>query len=61
MRTTRSASTPLQIVKRSGLAKGFVVLPRRWIVERTLGWPRALPALARNYENGTCALRDWNS
>lgn len=28
----------LQIVKRSDTAKGFVVLPRRWVVERTLAW-----------------------
>ena len=28
----------LEIVKRSDRAKGFVVLPKRWIVERTLGW-----------------------
>jgi putative transposase len=26
------------IVRRSGEAKGFAVLPRRWIVERTFGW-----------------------
>ena len=29
----------LEIVKRSGTARGFEVLPRRWVVERTLpGW-----------------------
>jgi transposase len=27
-----------EIVKRSDHAKGFVVLPRRWIVERTIAW-----------------------
>lgn len=26
------------IVKRSAETKGFVVLPRRWVVERTFGW-----------------------
>jgi transposase len=26
------------VVKRSDDTKGFVVLPRRWVVERTLGW-----------------------
>jgi transposase len=30
----------LEIVKRSELHK-FVVLPKRWIVERTIGWPSA--------------------
>ena len=28
----------LQIVKRSDDVRGFAVLPKRWIVERTLGW-----------------------
>ena len=28
----------LEIVKRSGTARGFEVLPRRWVVERTLAW-----------------------
>src|SRR5258708_33668827 len=28
----------IQIVKRSDTAKGFEVLPRRWVVERTFGW-----------------------
>ena len=27
-----------EIVKRSDHAKGFVVLPRRWVVERTIAW-----------------------
>jgi transposase len=28
----------MEIVKRSDDAKGFVVLPRRWVVERTFSW-----------------------
>ena len=28
----------VEIVKRSDQAKGFIVLPRRWVVERTLAW-----------------------
>jgi transposase len=28
----------LEIVKRPGDKKGFSVLPKRWIVERTFGW-----------------------
>lgn len=28
----------LEIVKRSDKVKGFYVLPRRWVVERTFGW-----------------------
>ncbi|MFJ2967576.1 IS5 family transposase [Streptomyces collinus] len=40
----------LQIVKRSDDMKGFVVLPRRWVVERSLGWLMRSRRLARDYE-----------
>ena len=40
----------LQIVKRSDDAEGFVVLPRRWVVERTLGWISRHRRCARDYE-----------
>ncbi|WP_251017726.1 IS5 family transposase [Streptomyces sp. ISL-1] len=40
----------LQIVKRSDDMTGFVVLPRRWVVERTLGWLLRSRRLARDYE-----------
>ena len=33
----------LEIVKRSDDTKGFVVLPRRWVVERTFSWFRPQP------------------
>lgn len=40
----------LEIVKRSDAAKGFVVLPKRWIVERTFGWLGRCRRLAKDYE-----------
>jgi putative transposase len=40
----------LLIVKRSDDQKGFVVLPRRWVVERTFGWLMNYRRLCRNYE-----------
>ena len=43
----RTGSWTLEIVKRSDV-RGFVVLPKRWIVERTLAWHQPQPAsLAR--------------
>ena len=40
----------LEIVKRSADAKGFVVLPKRWIVERTFGWLGRSRRLCKDYE-----------
>lgn len=40
----------LQIVKRSDDMKGFVVLPKRWIVERTFGWLGRCRRLSKDYE-----------
>lgn len=41
----------LEIVKRSDTAKTFVVLPKRWIVERTFAWLGRCRRLARDWEN----------
>lgn len=43
----------LEIVKRSDEVKGFQVLPRRWVVERTFGWLVRNRRLARDYERLT--------
>ena len=43
----------LQIVKRSDTAKGFMILPKRWIVERTFGWLGRCRRLAKDFENLT--------
>lgn len=40
----------VEIVKRSDDAKGFVVLPHRWIVERTFGWLYRFRRLSKDYE-----------
>lgn len=40
----------LTIVKRSDTAKGFQVIPHRWIVERTFGWLNRYRRLSKNYE-----------
>ncbi|HEX8999921.1 MAG TPA: IS5 family transposase [Blastocatellia bacterium] len=40
----------LQIVKRSDNVAGFQVLPRRWVVERTLAWLSRNRRLSKDYE-----------
>jgi putative transposase len=42
----------LEIVKRSD-QKGFQVLPRRWVVERTLGWIGRYRRMSKDYERLT--------
>jgi len=53
----------VEIVKRSDAGK-FVVLPKRWIVERTIGWLNRCRRLAKDWEclnrNGLAFLR-WAS
>ena len=41
----------LEIVRRPDDVKGFQILPRRWVVERTFGWPGRYRRLARDYEH----------
>jgi putative transposase len=43
----------LQIVKRTDDITGFVVLPRRWIVERTFAWLGRYRRLSKDYETLT--------
>ena len=40
----------LEIIKRSDDQKGFKVLPRRWVVERTFGWLGRYRRLSKDYE-----------
>jgi transposase len=41
------------IITRGEQIKGFVVLPKRWIVERTIAWLNRCRRLAKDYENLT--------
>ena len=40
----------VEIVKRSDTAKGFEVLPKRWVVERTIAWLNRCRRLAKDWE-----------
>ena len=40
----------LEVVKLEEAKRGFVLLPRRWVVERSFGWAARFRRLARDYE-----------
>ena len=40
----------IEVVKRTDDAKGFAVLPRRWVVERTFAWISKFRRCVRDYE-----------
>ena len=45
-----SPGLALEIIKRSDQGKGFKLLPRRWVVERTFGWLMKSRRLVRDHE-----------
>jgi putative transposase len=49
----------LEIVKRSDDLQGFVILPHRWIVERTFAWLSKYRRLVRDYEETSASAEAW--
>lgn len=49
----------LEVVKRSDDVKGFQILPRRWVIERTFGWLARCRRLCRDYERCTAHAEDF--
>jgi len=49
----------IQIVKRSDAAKGFEVIPRRWVVERTFAWLNRCRRLAKDWEKSIASATAW--
>ena len=49
----------MEIVKRTDKAKGFEVLPRRWVVERTFAWLGRCRRLARDFEKTIASAEAW--
>jgi putative transposase len=47
------------IIKRSDATKGFVVLPRRWVVERTFAWLGRCRRLAKDWERSIASSTVW--
>jgi transposase len=55
-----SAGINLEVVKHTEAKKGFVLLPRRWVVERSFGWLGRFRRLARDYERLAETLAGWH-
>lgn len=51
----------VEIVKRSDAARGFVLLPRRWVVERTFAWLNRNRRLAKDFEATLESAVTWLS
>lgn len=50
----------LEVVKHAEAKRGFVLLPRRWVVERTFAWLGRFRRLARDYERLDQTLKAWH-
>jgi transposase len=49
----------VQVVKRSEAVQGFIVLARRWVVERTFAWLMRHRRLVRDYEMTESSAEAW--
>jgi len=47
----------LEVIKALGAKRGFVLLPRRWVVERSFAWLARFRRLAKDYERLASTLR----
>ena len=52
-------SWTIEIIKRSDAAKGFEILPRRWVVERTFAWLGRCRRLAKDWEKSIASAEAW--
>jgi transposase len=58
-RLAKLGTWTVQIVKRSDTAKGFELLPRRWVVERTFAWLGRCRRLAKDFEVTIASATAW--
>ncbi len=49
----------LEVVEHAPEQKGFQVLPRRWVVERTIAWLGRNRRLSKDYEQTGAAMETW--
>ena len=55
----RHGDWTIEIIKRSDAAKGFEILPRRWVVDRTFAWLGRCRRLAKDWETSIASSTAW--
>lgn len=55
-----SQGMQLEVVKYAQAKRGFVLLPRRWVVERSFAWAARFRRLARDYERLASTLAGYH-
>jgi transposase len=56
----QQAGIRLEVVKHHEAKRGFVLLPRRWVVERSFAWTARFRRLARDYERLATTLAGYH-
>src|SRR5262245_5181281 len=59
-RQAQAHGVRLEVVKHHEAKRGFVLLPRRWVVERSFAWAARFRRLARDYERLAETLAGWH-
>jgi transposase len=59
-RDAKQEGIRLEVVKHTEAKRGFVLLPRRWVVERSFGWAGRFRRLTRDYERLAATLAGWH-
>ena len=49
----------MEVIDKPKDQKGFAVLPKRWVVERTFGWLGRSRRLSKDYELDPASSRAW--
>ena len=55
----RSCNWTIEVVPRRADVVGFTVLPRHWVVERTLAWANCNSRLAKDFEATIATANAW--
>ncbi len=59
IKTAKRLGIEVEIVKKEAGQTGFVVLPKRWMVERSIGWINRNRRLSKDYEHTSESSESW--